>query len=226
MGRLKGSKNKIQTGISYPRKCEQCDYWSNNPSMYHYHKKTHQEIPRGTLCENGCGNLARFINTRGLMLCLAKTHHCKTYIEQVSKKVTEQWNTPESSIRREAFSQSFKNRMCRPEIYKKISDTRRKKFGTYTPERAKEFRHYARFIRKRAQIWAKKMGYDIGRDTCHVDHILSINDAWKAGLSEEIVNHPVNLRILDSRMNSSKGSTSLITVDELIRKIKQYEKDK
>jgi len=41
--------------ITYPRKCNECDYVSNNPAMYHYHKKTHEPIPVGTLCKHGCG---------------------------------------------------------------------------------------------------------------------------------------------------------------------------
>ena len=84
------------------------------------------------------------------------------------------------------------------------------------PIKAKEYRHYARYIRERAQHWAKKQGYVLGKQTFHVDHKLSLIDAWNAGLSEEIVNHPANLQIIDARANSSKGAKSSITVEELL----------
>jgi hypothetical protein len=50
---------------------------------------------------------------------------------------------------------------------------------------------------------------------------LSIFDAWKAGLSENIVNHPANLQILEAKKNSSKGSKSILTVEELMRLINE-----
>ena len=80
-----------------------------------------------------------------------------------------------------------------------LFETKRKKFGTLDPVKAKEYRHYARYIRQKAQKWAKDNDYEIGKQTYHVDHKLSILDAWKAGLSEEIVNHPANLQILEAK---------------------------
>ena len=74
-------------------------------------------------------------------------------------------------------------------------------------------------MRKRAQQWAKEQGYELGVTTYHVDHKLSILDAWKANLPAEIVNHPANLQILEAKQNSSKGSKSSITIDELLKLI-------
>jgi hypothetical protein len=48
-------------------------------------------------------------------------------------------------------------------------------------------------------------------------------DAWKNNLSEHIVNHPANLQILEAKVNSSKGSTSELTLDELYAIIKAYD---
>lgn len=97
-----------------------------------------------------------------------------------------------------------------------MKETKRKKSGLLTPQDAKNYRHYARAIRQRAQIWAKEQGYEIGRQTYHVDHKLSILDAWNANLPAEIVNHPVNLQILEATANTSKGAKSTITVEELL----------
>ena len=59
----------------------------------------------------------------------------------------------------------------------------------------------------------------LGQQTYHVDHKLSVFDAWKAGLSESVVNHPANLQILEAKQNSSKGAKSSITVEELLKLI-------
>lgn len=81
----------------------------------------------------------------------------------------------------------------------------------------KDFRHYARRVRGRAQKWAKEQGYVLGRQTYHVDHKLSVFDAWKAGLPEKIINHPANLQILTAKQNSSKGAKSSISIEELLK---------
>lgn len=220
MGRPKGSRNKIQTGITYPRKCEHCDYVSNNPSMYHYHKQTHESIPLGQLCEQGCGNLAKFKNTNGKYSCEKIVQQCPEYIRKHSKRISEHWQRPEAEQRKHETKTRFFEHCCGvPEIAAKAAKTKQEKFGTLDPVKAKEFKRYARFIRQRAQKWARDQGYELGQQTYHVDHKLSVLDAWHAGLSEEIVNHPVNLQILEAKKNSSKGAKSSITVEELLRMI-------
>jgi hypothetical protein len=210
----KGKPN-LKGKQDYPRKCEHCDYVSNNPSMYHYHKKTHNSIPDGTLCWQGCGQPATVLNTHGKYTCLPKTQHCPEYIKQHSARVAKQWVGADQ--RKQETKQRFLEHCCGvPEVLQKMSDTKRKKFGTLDPDKAAEFRRYARFIRQRAQRWAKDQGYVLGKHTYHVDHKLSILDAWKAGLSEEIVNHPANLQIIEAKKNCGKGANSTLTVDELL----------
>jgi uncharacterized protein (DUF2132 family) len=77
-------------------------------------------------------------------------------------------------------------------------------------------------MRSRAQKWARSQGFTLGQQTYHVDHKLSILDCWKLNLSEDIVNHPENLQILEAKKNSSKGSKSSITFDELMTKIIKF----
>jgi len=217
----KGCPNKVHSGIYYPRKCEYCGYISNNPSMYHYHKKTHSPIPEGTLCWKGCGNPATVLNTRGRYTCLPKVQQCPEYIKQHSIRVSKTW---EGDIaRKEKTKEIFFKYCCGvPDVMEKQKTTLKKKFGDFTPEQMKDYRHYARRIRSRAQKWAKEQGHTLGQQTYHVDHKLSVLDAWKAGLSEEIVNHPANLQILEAKINSSKGSKSSITVNELFELISKY----
>ena len=68
-------------------------------------------------------------------------------------------------------------------------------------------------MRQRVQQWEKEQGYVLGQQTYHVDHKLSILDAWKVGLSEEVANHPANLQIIEAKSNTSKGSNSILTVE-------------
>ena len=212
----KGCPNKKQSGITYPRKCECCDYMSNNPAMFSYHKKTHDQIPAGKLCDHGCGQPAMVIYTHGKFCCTKIAQHCPEYIRQHSERVSEHWKRPDAVARKEKVKHSFIERLHNDETVEKIKDTKRKKSGLLTPTDAKNYRHYARFIRSRAQLWAKEHGYIIGRQTFHVDHKFSILDSWNAGLPEKIVNHPANLQILEAKQNASKGPKSSITLEELL----------
>jgi hypothetical protein len=205
--------------ISYPRKCTHCDYLSNNPAMYSYHKKTHDSIPHETLCHFGCGFHALFRNTGGKYTCKEKYQECPAYLNQLSDRTRSSWKN--SDDRKDVTKQSLVNRLHNQETIDKIKETKKQRFGILTPEAAKDYRHYARRIRHRAQQWAKSQGYILGQQTYHVDHKLSVLDAWHAGLPASIVNHPANLQILEARKNSIKGSKSSITVEELLAAINQ-----
>ena len=219
MGRLKGSLNKIHSAILYPRKCNWCEYVSNNPAMWYYHNKTHNTIPDGQLCEHGCGGNATIINTRGKYTCLKVAQQCPAYIETQSIRVKAQWASPNLADRKIATGKSLRERLHNQETLDKAKATKSKKSGLLTPELAKNFRHYARAIRERAQKWATDQGHTLGKYTVHVDHKFSILDAWKANLPIEVVNHPVNLQLLSAKENSSKGSKSSITLAQLYEMI-------
>lgn len=221
MGRPKGSKNKYQTVISYPRKCNHCDYISNNPQMWHYHKQIHEVISSDQLCEQGCGKPALFKNTGGRYTCCKITQHCDAYIQEHSSRIKQHWERPDAQVRKEKAKKTFLQHCAGNEnAIAKLKETKRKKSGLLTPEDAKNFRHYARAIRQRAQLWATDNGYKLGHQTYHVDHKLSILDAWKLNLPAEIVNHPANLQVIEARRNTSKGSKSSITVEQLYEMIR------
>lgn len=205
--------------IAYPRKCNHCNYLSNNPSMYHYHAKTHDAIPTGTLCDHGCGLLAQYKKTKGGYSCQQITQRCPGYIKQHSVRVKQQWVG--DTARKEKTKESFVSRLHNQETVNRIKATKRKKSGLLTPELAKDYRHYARAVRKKAQHWAKEQGYVLGQQTYHVDHKFSILDAWHANLAETVVNHPSNLQIIDAKINSGKGSRSSITLEELLYNVTQ-----
>lgn len=209
---------------NYPRKCEHCEYVSNNPSMYCYHKKTHEPIPNGQLCDHGCGRPALYRGTGGKYTCEKVAQQCPEYLRKHSNRVIEQWQSPQSDKRKVETKERFIEHCCGNETAReKNKEVIKKKWGNFTPEQLKDYRHYARRVRARAQKWARAQGYTLGQQTYHVDHILSIWDAYAAGLSEEIVNHPVNLQIVEAKKNTSKGATSYFTVEELLEKIKLFE---
>lgn len=202
--------------IKYPRRCEHCNYLSNNPTMYHYHKKTHQLIPDGTLCDHGCNHQALFIGTGGKYTCRKNAHQCEAYIEKHATRIKSHWARPEAIQRKEITKQSFIERLHNKETVEKIKKTKKAKYNTLSIDDIKEFRVYARIARKGAQQWAKQQGYILGQQTYHVDHKLSLKDAWVAKLPIYIVNHPINLQVIEAKQNSSKGSKSIITVEELL----------
>lgn len=217
MGRVKGSKNKIQSGIVYPRKCLECDYLSNNPSMYHYHAKTHDQIPNGQLCDHGCGQDAKYKGTGGIYRCEIISHQCPNYIKIHSDRIKTQWEN--NNERRLQAKISLIDRLHTPEIRARQKSAIRKKFKYLSEEVHKEYRHYARYIRKHAQQWAKAQGYNIGKLTYHVDHRFSILDGFHANVPEIIMNHPANLEILTASQNASKGANSSITLEQLYEAI-------
>lgn len=204
---------------NYPRTCIECGYVANNPAMYSVHKKTHAQIPDGALCWKGCGQPAKFRNTKGNFCCTQVTQHCPAYSKEQSDRVKRHWVDNED--RKQQTKETFlKHCAGVPEVIAKQKKTLNEKFGGFTPEQIQDYRRYARRIRERAQRWAKANGYTLGQQTYHVDHRFSILDSFKNGLPEDIVNHPVNLQILSAKENSSKGSKSAITLEQLMEEIK------
>lgn len=203
---------------NYPRTCH-CGYEANNPAMWSYHKNQHKPIPEDAKCEFGCGNKAIYRTTGGKLRCNKKWAECPAYLKNHAEKVENQWLNNDE--RKTETKKSLIKRLHNKETYKKQSRTKRFKTGLLTEEKKKDFRKYARACRSLSQLWAKDNGYEIGRHTFHVDHKLSILDAFNAELPPSITSHPKNLRILESKKNSSKGSKSILTIEELKLLIKE-----
>lgn len=215
MSRL-GIKNK-KPKIKYPRVCE-CGYAANNPSMWAYHQNQHKHISEGVKCEFGCGNLAIYRTTGGKLRCNEKWAKCPKYLEDHADKVKNQWTNADE--RKEKTKKTFMKYCAgNKQVTEKMIKTKRFKTGLLTEEKRTNYRRYAYACRKLSQAWAKDNGYETGRQTFHVDHKLSILDAFHAELPPSITSHPKNLRILESKKNSSKGSKSIITINELLRSI-------
>lgn len=218
MGRPKGSKNIIQTGITYPRKCKKCNYISNNPSMYHYHNKTHDAVD-GKICDHGCGLPAVSKSTRGRYCCSDVYTSCPGYIKNSVARTTEHWARPESDQRKENAKKTFIASVHNRETVDKARKTKWAKWGMENATEAqwKDFKRYARSCRKLSQLWAKDNGYELGQQTFHVDHIFSIMDGFRNKISPSIMSHPANLRVIEAKKNSAKGGKSEITLAELLK---------
>jgi hypothetical protein len=188
--------------------------------MFHYHKKTHEPIPDGVMCKHGCGLPAQYKGTGGIYTCQKIAHRCPEYIKRHSNRIAKHWE--DNVERKEKTRESFIARLHNQETIERIKQTKKEKSGLLTPELAKEYRHYARAIRQQAQRWARTQGYILGQQTYHIDHKFSILDSWNAKLPAKVVNHPYNLRILDAKENSSKGSKSVISLSELLEAITQH----
>ena len=221
---MPSSKGYIK--IKYPRKCSFCDYISNNPSMWHYHNKTHEVILEGQLCNFGCGQSAKFRNTNGTYSCCKKSQLCPQYKLELSKRVKEQWARQESNERKKKTRETFL-KYCSgiPKVIEKRKKTLAKKFNYLNEEVSKDFCRYGRRCRVLAQRWAKEQGYELGQQTWHVDHKLSIWQGFQSKIPPSIICHPANLQILSMNENTSKGYQSSITVIELLKMIgiKDYE---
>lgn len=207
-----------QDSIKYPRKCNHCDYTSNNPSMFHYHAKTH-DASGNHICDHGCGRIAISRSTSGKYCCSGSYRNCPGYIDNIVTKITESWEHPSSSTRKEETKESLVTRLHNKDTVDKIKKTKWAKWGmeNASEEQWKEFRKYGRSCRKLSQKWAKDNGYELGPQTFHVDHIYSILDGFKNEIAPSIMSHPANLRVIEAKKNSAKGGKSEITLAELLK---------
>ena len=203
--------------ITYPRKCQQCEYIANNPAMFSYHKKTHQPIPKNAECHFGCGCKATHRNTGGKLTCKEKYQECSAYLEQLTERTKQSWQGADA--RKSATKKLFEEQVVFNEEARKKGICVIKSKAILFPEDAKDYRAYARKCRKISQEWAKENGYKLGQQTLHVDHKLSILESYYAGLSVEVVSHPANLQVIDAKLNSAKGSNSILTVPALLELI-------
>lgn len=53
-----------------------------------------------------------------------------------------------------------------------------------------------------------------------LDHMLSVHDAFRLGLPIEVVSHKANLRFISRTENRTKSNKSVLTIEQLMEKIK------
>lgn len=86
------------------------------------------------------------------------------------------------------------------------------KIETFNP---KSFKEYARFARYLAY---KEYGLKTPNGM-NIDHIYSLQDGYRDNVPVDIISHKENLRLIPEKENLEKGSSSLICLDELYKRV-------
>lgn len=55
------------------------------------------------------------------------------------------------------------------------------------------------------------------------DHMFSVREGFEMGINPEIISHPANCRLMIHTDNISKNKKSIITIEELLDRIKKFE---
>ena len=55
------------------------------------------------------------------------------------------------------------------------------------------------------------------------DHMLSVREGFELGIDPKLISHPANCRLMKHTDNISKNKKSVITVEELLEKIKEFD---
>lgn len=56
------------------------------------------------------------------------------------------------------------------------------------------------------------------------DHLMSIQEGWIFKVNPDIISHPANCQLVFHYQNNSKNTKSIITLDELLKKMEKLEK--
>lgn len=100
---------------------------------------------------------------------------------------------------------------------KRCSETKRARGAVNQTELAKFRRSVAHYTRK--QDLSDLPGFEKLKEGYQIDHILSVVDGFKAGLTPKQVAHKVNLQVLSRQENRAKYTRSDMTPAELLEKI-------
>jgi hypothetical protein len=95
------------------------------------------------------------------------------------------------------------------------------------------YRRYCHVVRHYTTKIYQRFKYVLDPEGCkgsdwHIDHILSVYDAFNAGdfpIPWQLVVHPANLRLISSELNYAKGKRSDCTPVQLMKRIKKFERE-
>jgi hypothetical protein len=209
----------------YPRKCDLCDYHSNNPSMFYYHKKTHQEIPYGQLCDHGCNKPAIIIRTNGSFCCSTKTQDCPQYRKEHSKRVKEQWNKMDGKVKKKRIQKAKESLKVTytQEYIEKAKQTKIKRLLNISREQTNDYKQYVRLVHQLTQysikndpILSRTVVSRWKKDSLHIDHKVSKRIGFYLGIPPEFIANSLNLEaILASKNNQKYIKCSMNPIDLL-----------
>lgn len=128
-------------------------------------------------------------------------------------------------IRENLYSQST-------EAIKKKKETRIKNGFQIPDSMLTDYEKYRRDIdRLTRKVWThnkqsiQNYNKERGRKLHHIDHCYSVFDGFFNEISIDIISHPANLRMISASENCSKRNKSIITLEELLRRIETWNTD-
>lgn len=84
-----------------------------------------------------------------------------------------------------------------------------------------QFEYASKLIKEHGWYSASNRGNNL--NGCSRDHLYSVSDGFINSVDPKIISHPANCQVIPHRKNQSKNKKSVITLDELHERIKQFE---
>jgi len=130
----------------------------------------------------------------------------------------------------EGITNVFQRQSVKDDILPKQLETKYRLGLAVRPELLEENIKYKRLVQKISEQNYKLELSNINpnnvermRNKYHLDHIVSINYGFTNNIPAEIIAHPANLQMLTEYENISKGLKCGFTINELYKRIGQYE---
>ncbi len=134
---------------------------------------------------------------------------------------------------REGIINIFQKQEIIDKMKPKTMNTKYRKGLAIPPENQNDWTEYKRkttnYTKKIYRRYKDKINPDNkirGFQTYHVDHIISKQYGFRHNIPVTIICHPANLHIITSTENQSKGLKCTITINELMKRIQQYDNTK
>lgn len=112
------------------------------------------------------------------------------------------------------------------EVVAKHRKTRIEKGDWVDPSDTRLWRNYKKSVKyhttqtyKRFKHLLNPNSLELGRNTYHLDHMLSRKDGFDQKIDPIIISHPANLRVIEAKENRKKYVTSCYSLEELLQKI-------
>lgn len=212
--------------ITYPRKCIKCEYRSNNPAMFHFHKQTHEPIPQNSICVLGCNQPAKFRKTNGNLVCSENSHQCPAYRLKHSHRIKKQWKE-NKWIERRKRTATLLNRLTPEQINRHkqagIETKRQKRIAIETStgqrvySRAVIYHSRKTYYKNKKILNPENLSIGRGKGKYGIDHRVSRHVGWLLKIPVETMSSVHNLQILSMQENSSKSIKCSLKPEELLR---------
>ena len=167
--------------------------------------------------------------------CSVKCSHSHIISDEQKKKASE-WNKihnrkhPEHNICRWCGekTKSWKNKFCSKDClrnWKRGNQTEIKKYRTdcqFTFS-LNQFPEEFDFTLVEKYGWYKATNHGNNLTGVSRDHMYSIHDGFVNKVDPKIISHPANCKLMQHTSNSAKHSKSSITLDELLKRIEEWD---